>query len=136
MQNPGHAYSLAGTFTVTLKAGNAQGSSTVSKPLIVKIAPPTAGISFSPSLPYTGQAVTFTDTSTGKPTSWAWNFGDGSTSTSQNPTHTYSTAGTYTVTLIAGNAGGSSTFIHALTVGSTSGSLNYPTVIQARPNAT
>ncbi|MBF0475556.1 MAG: DUF1566 domain-containing protein [Deltaproteobacteria bacterium] len=128
IQNPGHAYSLAGTFTVTLKAGNGQGSSTVSKPLIVKIAPPTAGISFSPSLPYIGQAVAFTDTSTGKPTSWAWNFGDGSTSTSQNPTHTYSTAGTYTVTLVAGNAGGSSSFVHALTVSSTSGSLNYPTV--------
>ncbi len=29
-----------------------------------------------------------------------WNFGDGNSSSSQNPTYTYSTAGTYTVTLI------------------------------------
>ncbi len=36
-------------------------------------------------------------------TSWAWNFGDGTSSTEQNPTHTYTTAGNYTVTLVASN---------------------------------
>lgn len=54
-----------------------------------------------------GSTVQFTDTSTGSPTSWLWNFGDATTSTSQNPTKTYSTPGTYTVTLTATNAGGS-----------------------------
>lgn len=48
-----------------------------------------------------GEEVQFTDAST--PASdiktWAWDFGDGNTSTEQNPTHTYATAGTYTVTL-------------------------------------
>jgi len=34
-----------------------------------------------------------------KITGWNWNFGDGSTSSQQHPSHTYSTAGTYTVTL-------------------------------------
>jgi PKD repeat protein len=53
--------------------------------------------------------VQFTDLSTGDPTSWSWTFGDGGTSTSQNPGHTYSTAGTYTVVLIAANAQGSDT---------------------------
>ncbi|MCB9234744.1 MAG: PKD domain-containing protein [Bacteroidia bacterium] len=51
-------------------------------------------------------AVTFTDQSTNSPTSWAWNFGDGNTSTSQNPSHTYSSPGTYTVTLVATNTAG------------------------------
>ena len=34
-----------------------------------------------------------------KITGWQWSFGDGSTSSQQHPSHTYSTAGTYTVTL-------------------------------------
>jgi hypothetical protein len=42
--------------------------------------------------------ATFTDASTGSPTSWYWNFADGSHSHSQNPSHQYST-GTYWVTL-------------------------------------
>ncbi len=36
-------------------------------------------------------------------TSWLWNFGDGTTSTEQNPSHTYTSAGTYTVTLTVDN---------------------------------
>lgn len=34
-------------------------------------------------------------------TSWLWIFGDGTTSTQKNPQHTYTTAGTYSVTLKA-----------------------------------
>jgi len=43
--------------------------------------------------------VQFTDESTGDITSWNWNFGDGTTSTEQSPSHTYTTAGKYSVTL-------------------------------------
>jgi len=53
--------------------------------------------------------VTFTDTSTGSPTSWAWDFGDGGTSTSQNPSHDFTSVGVYTVTLTATNSLGSTT---------------------------
>ena len=53
--------------------------------------------------------VQFTDTSTNNPTSWNWNFGDGSISTQQNPTHTYTTPGTYNVTLTATNGDGNTT---------------------------
>jgi len=51
--------------------------------------------------------VGFTDQSTESPTSWAWTFGDGGTSDLQNPTHTYTSAGDYTVTLTATNDDGS-----------------------------
>jgi len=37
--------------------------------------------------------------------SFQWNFGDGNTATDINPTHLYSTAGTYTITLIANDPG-------------------------------
>jgi gliding motility-associated-like protein len=57
----------------------------------------------------TCNVVNFIDLSTGtciwkagpwSPTAWTWHFGDGGSSTSQNPSHTYTAAGTYTVTLI------------------------------------
>jgi len=54
--------------------------------------------------------VLFTDQTTGAPTTWSWNFGDGGSSTAQNPpVHSYSTPGTYTVSLTAGNACGTDT---------------------------
>jgi PKD repeat protein len=44
--------------------------------------------------------VQFTDQSTGTITAWDWNFGDGSAHSSvQNPSHTYTSAGDFTVTL-------------------------------------
>jgi PKD repeat protein len=75
--------------------------------------PPTANFVGTPTSGFAPLVVTFTDTSSGVPTSWSWDFGDGSTSTVQNPTHTYATAGTYTVSLRAANAAGSSTVTKA-----------------------
>jgi len=52
-----------------------------------------------------GFNVQFIDNSSGG-TSWSWDFGDGNTSNLQNPTHTYTTAGNYTVCLtVTGTAG-------------------------------
>ena len=75
------------------------------------ISPPLLVAQFSAS-PTSGQAplvVTFTDTSSGTMTTWAWDFGDGVGSTLQSPTHTYTTAGTYTVKLTVSGPGGSNT---------------------------
>ncbi len=58
----------------------------------------------------------FSDLSTNNPTSWLWNFGDSNASGSQNPSHTYTASGTYTVTLIASNAYGSSFYTQTVTV--------------------
>lgn len=54
-------------------------------------------------------AVSFTDQSKGFPTAWLWEFGDGKNSTEQNPSHTYTTGGSYNVTLTVSNAHGSDT---------------------------
>lgn len=66
--------------------------------------------------------VTFSNNSSAS-SNFSWNFGDGNTSTAANPTHTYTTAGTYTVSLtVSSNACGSdnSTVVNAVTVGSLS----------------
>ncbi|MEO8432640.1 MAG: PKD domain-containing protein [Acidobacteriota bacterium] len=78
---------------------------------------PSARFFFSPATPLAGQVVTFTDGSTGSPSSWSWTFGDGSSSTAQSPAKSYAAAGSYTVTLVAGNVGGSSSTTRTVTVG-------------------
>jgi PKD repeat protein len=108
LQNPAHAYTSAGTYTVTLTVANSGGSNTMTRtdyitvdytiPVAAFTANSTAG-----SAPFT---VQFTDASEYSPTSWYWNFGDGSTSTEQNKVHTYQTAGTYSVSLTAINSKG------------------------------
>jgi len=70
---------------------------------------PVAAFSASPTSGNVPLKVTFTDKSTGSPTSWKWNFGDGKTSTSKNPAHTYAKAGKYTVSLTVKNAAGTNT---------------------------
>lgn len=54
--------------------------------------------------------VQFTDLSTGNISEWTWDFGDGSpTSTDRNPSHTYTSSGSYTVTLEVSGVDGSDT---------------------------
>ncbi len=72
---------------------------------------PIAQFSAAPTLICPGSNVTFTDNSPFTPTSWSWNFQGGtpSTSTQKNPVVTYNSAGTFSVSLTATNASGSST---------------------------
>jgi uncharacterized protein (TIGR02145 family) len=56
-----------------------------------------------------GAYIQFIDQSTNSPTSWVWDFGNDSISTEQNPSHTYTTAGTYTVNLTVTNEYGTDT---------------------------
>lgn len=74
------------------------------------LASPTASFSVA-ATKCAGSSITMTDASTNSPTSWAWSFPGGTpaTSTSQNPSVTYTASGTYTVTLLAANASGTST---------------------------
>jgi len=70
---------------------------------------PTAAFSGTPTNIVELQSVTFSDSSTGVPTSWKWNFGDSCVSTTQNPSHVYNSSGTYTVSLFVENAEGNNT---------------------------
>ena len=124
-QNPSHVYSVVGNYTVNLTATNAQGSNTLSKTnyiQVVVLAPPVAGFTTNVSTGQTPLPVQFTDTSSNIPTSWLWTFGDdSSTSTSRNPTHTFTTAGNWSVTLAATNAAGTNTTTSYITARTLSG---------------
>ena len=63
-----------------------------------------------------GNPVTFTNTTNAGTWNWLWNFGDNTTSTDENPVHSYTGVGTYTVTLIAGNANCSDSVKHNVSV--------------------
>ena len=115
-------------YTVTLTAHNANGSNTVQVPgyIIVITPPPVAEFSANVTDGVTPLCVQFTDSSGNDPTDWEWDFGDGtSNSTSQNPVHVYESAGTYTVTLTASNAGGSGSLRKTDYVTVTDGTITY-----------
>ncbi len=112
VQNPGHTFTVAGTYTVTLTASNACGSDGETKVNYVVVNepvcnPPVADFSGTPISGTAPLTVNFSDLSSNTPTGWSWNFGDGGSATTQNPSHTYTAAGTFTVTLTASNACGS-----------------------------
>lgn len=82
-------------------------------------APPVAAFTPSATSVCIGQAVNFTDNSTGAPTSWSWTFPSGTpaSATTQNVNGvTWAAAGTYSVTLTATNASGNNTATVVITV--------------------
>lgn len=72
---------------------------------------PQASFSVSDTIKHVNMSVQFTDLSLGMPNSWTWYFGDGDSSSQQHPTHSYTSNGNYTVTLIASNNYGSDTIV-------------------------
>ncbi len=103
LQNPSHAYSIEGQYTVSLTVKNDCGEDDEIKVLYISIYPnPDAKFTFDAvSDCFTGH-VEFTDHSTDAD-AWQWDFGDGNYSSDQHPSHKYNQPGTYTVTLTASN---------------------------------
>ncbi|HOV74488.1 MAG TPA: PKD domain-containing protein [Candidatus Hydrogenedentes bacterium] len=118
--NPSHTFA-AGLFTVslTVTAQNGAQDTRTNPGYIVADAVPTASFDWTPASGYAPLSVAFTDTSSPgtKPiTAWLWDFGDGTTSAQQNPSHTYTTAGTFTVSLTVTSDAGSNTRTQPSTV--------------------
>jgi len=108
-QNPAHTYTTAGTYTVALTVtGGGQAHTEAKAAYITAVdpgVPPAAEFRADTTGGYAPLVVRFFDQSQGDVDEWLWNFGDGATSVDQNPVHTYTAAGTYTVTLTAKKAG-------------------------------
>jgi len=114
LKNPSHTYTAMGTYTVTLTATNQFGSDAEVKTNYITVTtpqPPIANFVASATEVYLNNVVTFTDKTLENPTTWSWTFEGGTpaTSTAQNPSVTYTTVGTYDVTLVVTNAQGSDT---------------------------
>lgn len=129
LQNPVVTYATPGVFNVTLEVGNGTTTNTLTKDNYITVADITANFTGSPTTVTIGNTVTFADNTSCNPTSWSWSFPGGtpSTSTSQNPVITYSSAGVYSVTLVATNASGSDTETKTNYITVTNAPLNYCT---------
>jgi len=113
---PAHAYTAAGTDTVTLVVTDAAGAPSAPAKTTATITagnrPPVA----QPGGPYavaTEDTVHFDgsksfDPDSNTPLTYAWSFGDGGNGSGVKPAHVYAAAGTDTVTLIVTDARGSS----------------------------
>ncbi len=106
LQNPVKTYNVGGNYTITLTATNAAGSSFASQTVSI-YSVPVASFTDSASSGTAPLTINFTDTSIGNVGSWLWNFGDGTLSSTRNPSKTYSSYGSYVVTLTATNPAGS-----------------------------
>lgn len=102
----------AGTYIATTTDVNGCSGGTASVTITTTGSTPTAG--FTSVVTGVG-AVNFTNTSVGA-ASYDWDFGDTNTSTQQNPAHTYTTNGTFQVTLIVTNPCGNDTIIQEVVI--------------------
>jgi PKD repeat protein len=114
IQSPSHIYSSAGTYTVVLRVTDAAtNQDTEIKMGYITVYPlPQAGFSASATGILLGEAIAFTNLSTGgiPPLTYAWDFDSNGVveSRNQNPMYSYAAAGTYSVTLRVADLGGNS----------------------------
>lgn len=105
-QNPVHTYSASGTYSVTLVIHTTYSCipDSITKLVIIKDRPVPLFTSNNVCLNNTTIFADQSTTASGTITNWNWNFGDSNSSSLQNPLHTYTSAGTYTVTQIVTNS--------------------------------
>ena len=106
-QNPTLTYAGTGSWAVTLNVTSNAGCSASVMQWVTVYQLPVAAFTSTPVC--LNNTTSFTEQSTpgsGTLTNWQWNFGDGSNSNTQTPAHDYSTAGTYTTSLIVTSSNG------------------------------
>jgi len=100
-----HTFTDTGTRNVTVTVVDDAGQESTASTTVAVSEPVnlTANLDAAPTSASAGDAISFTATDTGpadRITSYSWQFGDGTTANGATATHTYSSAGEYTVTLV------------------------------------
>jgi gliding motility-associated-like protein len=106
---PSATYVNPGTYTVSLKVTNGTGTNTKTVTAYITVYPnPTIIFSATPLSGCAPLTTSFTDNSSSAAaiTNWQWDFGNGNTSTQKNPGNTYSTVGSFQVSVIVTDANG------------------------------
>ena len=113
---PPYTYTAPGSYLVQLVVTNSTGcTDTFTNPNPIIIGTVNADFTVPPNT-CVGTALSIINTSAPTPVSAAWSFGDGTTSTVLNPVKTYTTAGTYNITLVSDFGGCQVTQVHPITV--------------------
>ncbi len=135
MQNPFHAFTTNGNFTITLLIKDQYGcTDSISKPNIVSIVSPIANFKMSDSLSACPPLIVQVTNLSNNDISKTWDFGDGTSSITDNPSHFYSYPGNYVVTLKATGPGGcSSSYQKAIYIKGPRGTFNYNPIIGCNP---
>lgn len=109
LSGPAVKYMQPGNYAVTLEISNAYTSVTSKKAGFITVGYNQLVVDFTASktTALQGESITFTDKTTGIPTTWAWTFtpetGTPLTSSAQNPTIQFDNPGEYTVKLVTTN---------------------------------
>jgi PKD repeat protein len=123
-----HTYAQPGTYQVKLTVTDKEGgAASITHTITVASAsgpkPPVASFTVSPSATMVGSAVSFDGSGSNDPNvggsivAYNWSFGDGTNGSGAKVTHTYTTPGTYTVTLTVLDAeDGTASTTHQVTV--------------------
>ncbi|MCP3885032.1 MAG: PKD domain-containing protein [Propionibacteriaceae bacterium] len=130
-----HSYTSPGTYTVVLTVTDDDGKTgTTNQGVTVgDNEAPTAAFSTSPTSPVVNETIYFngglsTDAD-GSIVSYAWDFGDNNTDAGVNVTHSYATAGSYTVYLTVTDDGGATDTTTKLVTVSAAQALNASFVV-------
>lgn len=136
--NPSHSYMNEGTYQVSLTVTDNDGASSSANTTANVTGngenqAPVASISAAGNA-NVNTNVTFSSAGSNDPdgslVAYAWNFGDGANSTQANPSHSYSTAGTYNVSLtVTDNEGATAMASHSIRIGDTTGGGNHGDMI-------
>ncbi|MDX1905652.1 MAG: PKD domain-containing protein [Bacteroidia bacterium] len=100
---PSHTYQAPGTYTVTLVASDGSCSDTLIMSSLIRVVGPQPAFSTDLITGCAPLAIRFNDLSVPDAgtslVSWSWDFGDGNTGSGPSPVHTYTSAGSFDVTL-------------------------------------